>query len=462
MPRVLLLIVAMACAPAPRGSDVRVPDVAPELCNGVDDDGDGLVDEADPDLVGAFEVAWPVDADGDGFPGGQRVERTCDPTPPPPAPPSDCNDADPHTFPGAARHESATSCMRDADGDGWGDPQRPLGGRGGRDCDDGDPFAYPGAAAREAQGSCTRDADRDGYGALIPPPGGRAGTDCDDTDPLIRPGALDLPYDGVDADCAGDDDLDRDGDGHRALVVPGGDDCDDRNPSVHPGAVDVALDGVDQDCDGHDNCDGDGDGFEALACGGTDCADGDPFRHPLAVERCDGVDQDCDGVADDGLPARVVWRDRDRDGFGDPTTSDSRCLDEAGSWVAQAGDCDDSDRLRRPGAPERCNDLDDDCDGLVDVGAVEGRDWFPDDDGDGYGRTEDRVHVCIGPPGHVPVGGDCADAFPGIHPDQVDRSCGDVNCNGRALRVPDDVPDIATALARRAPGDTVCLGVGTF
>ncbi|MCA9571718.1 MAG: hypothetical protein KC656_27965, partial [Myxococcales bacterium] len=45
---------------------------------------------------------------------------------------------------------------------------------------------------------------------------------------------------------------------------------------------------------------------------------------------------------------------------------------------------------------------------------------------------------------------------------QVDRSCGDVNCNGRALRVPDDVPDIATALARRAPGDTVCLGVGTF
>jgi arylsulfatase A-like enzyme len=44
--------------------------------------------------------------------------------------------------------------------------------------------------------------------------------------------------------------LDFDGDGYaRAL---GGGDCDDRDPSVHPGAVDLPGDGVDADCDGED------------------------------------------------------------------------------------------------------------------------------------------------------------------------------------------------------------------
>ena len=44
--------------------------------------------------------------------------------------------------------------------------------------------------------------------------------------------------------------LDFDGDGYaRAL---GGGDCDDRDPHVHPGALDVPGDGIDADCDGED------------------------------------------------------------------------------------------------------------------------------------------------------------------------------------------------------------------
>ena len=47
--------------------------------------------------------------------------------------------------------------------------------------------------------------------------------------------------------------LDFDGDGYaRAL---GGGDCDDSNPDVHPGAVDLPGDGIDADCDGQDATD---------------------------------------------------------------------------------------------------------------------------------------------------------------------------------------------------------------
>ncbi|MBX3160492.1 MAG: sulfatase-like hydrolase/transferase [Deltaproteobacteria bacterium] len=44
--------------------------------------------------------------------------------------------------------------------------------------------------------------------------------------------------------------LDFDGDGASALF--GGGDCDDRDPTRYPGAIDIPGDGIDQDCDGED------------------------------------------------------------------------------------------------------------------------------------------------------------------------------------------------------------------
>jgi len=51
-------------------------------------------------------------------------------------------------------------------------------------------------------------------------------------------------------------------------------------------------------------------------------------------------------------------------------------------WAACNGDCDDGDVLRYPGAPERCNTLDDDCDGST-------ADEFVDGDFDGWTFFED-------------------------------------------------------------------------
>ncbi len=88
--------------------------------------------------------------------------------------------------------------------------------------------------------------DQDGDGFLSVEAGG---DDCDDSDPRVYPGATDRPYDGLDADCAGDDDYDSDSDGYKSLTY-GGEDCDDDDLDIHPAALEVCGDGLDNDCDG--------------------------------------------------------------------------------------------------------------------------------------------------------------------------------------------------------------------
>ncbi len=48
--------------------------------------------------------------------------------------------------------------------------------------------------------------------------------------------------------------------------------------------------------------DADNDGFADAACGGSDCDDSDDKIHPDQAESCDGVDNDCDGSTDEDWP----------------------------------------------------------------------------------------------------------------------------------------------------------------
>ena len=166
--------------------------------------------------------------------------------------------------------------------------------------------------------------------------------------------------------------IDRDDDGEPPIAC-GGTDCNDEDPARYGGATEI-CNGVDDDCDDLlDGPDEDDDGDLATdLCGGpavaSDCDDTDVYTYFGAPERCDGLDNDCliDGVSRQGGGARPA-RDEDRDGDGHAAI-DASCvagpLGEARFFPVD--DCDDTRADVYPGAPERCDGLDNDCDGTPD------------------------------------------------------------------------------------------------
>ncbi|MCK6524904.1 hypothetical protein L6R49_26165, partial [Myxococcota bacterium] len=199
--------------------------------------------------------------------------------------------------------------------------------------------------------------------------------DCDDHDDEVSPEAVEVYYDGVDADCSGDSDRDADGDGFELDV-----DCDDGDDEINPDAEETFYDGIDADCTGSD-FDSDGDGHDDVAWGGDDCDDADDAVSPSAAETFyDGVDDNCEPLDDD---------DSDGDGF-------SAAGFPAG--LLGSGDCDDALDGVNPDADETYYDgLDEDCDGGSDFDA----------DGDGY---ESYAHG----------GDDCLDNNPSAYPGAKD------------------------------------------
>lgn len=281
------------------------------------------------------------------------------------------------------------------------------------DCDDNDALRSPNRAEilfdgfdDDCDGYDDVDEDDDGYPGMLRgdwrsfgpghayPPDVFLQLDCSDTDPRINPAAVDHPYDGVDADCGGEDDWDADGDGYVPDAdqlprehpyfgpLPAGD-CDDTRPDVHPDVerVDLPYDGVDANCDGSNDWDADGDGimptylygqhvevgfnafverygYHHLNARYGDCDDSDASVFPNATDRpYDGVDADCDGGSD--------W-DLDGDGY---VPSAASLPPGSATYVGllPTGDCDDTDASVRPGALEVLGDArDSDCDGGLD------------------------------------------------------------------------------------------------
>lgn len=125
-------------------------------------------------------------------------------------------------------------------------------------------------------------------------------------------------------------------------------------------------------------------------------------------------------------PVTVYW-DFDGDGFGREDAWIIACAPEE-KYSLIAGDCADGDAERYPGAEERCNGLDDDCDGEIDEGVPLGV-FYRDADGDGFGNPSTMVETCTPEPDYVDNGLDCNDNSEAIHPeatevcDYVDNDC---------------------------------------
>jgi len=130
------------------------------------------------------------------------------------------------------------------------------------DCDDADPNTYPGAPELcDGNGNtCSggapaveQDGDGDGYVECSDwndtqgdQPAVQGGGDCDDGAANLSPGLSEVCFDGLDNDCdpATPDAGDGDADGWECQ-----EDCDDANPAIHPGASDI-CNGLDDDCSG--------------------------------------------------------------------------------------------------------------------------------------------------------------------------------------------------------------------
>jgi len=165
----------------------------------------------------------------------------------------------------------------------------------------------------------------------------------------------------------------------------------------------------------------DGDGFKA----DLDCDDNNASRHPDAEEICDGIDNNCNGLVDEG--GAEVLLDLDGDGYAGEVVL-TACTQGTG---AQPGDCNDGNPAAYPGAQERCNGMDDDCDGTVDEEPVDATLWYLDDDGDGWGDSDAQQLGCLGTSGLVATAGDCDDSNDAVHPGAEEHCDGeDEDCDG--------------------------------
>ncbi|WP_276530872.1 putative metal-binding motif-containing protein, partial [Aestuariivivens sediminis] len=392
---------------------------APELCDGLDNDCDGVTPSNE------------IDADNDGF-------SECE---------GDCNDTDNTIYPFAPElcDGKDNDCANgiddglvfedyytDADGDGYGDasdtPESSCKAVSGKvtnnlDCDDGNGAINPDAteeAGNDVDENCDGaylryvDADGDGFGSTTTvssltttPDVGESNNnaDCDDSNAAINPDATEEAGNDVDENCDGAylRYVDADGDGFGSTTTvssltstPGANesntntDCDDTNAAINPDATEEAGNDVDENCDGAylRYVDADGDGFGSTTTvssltttpdvgesnNNADCDDGNAAINPDATEEAgNDLDENCDS-------AYLRYVDADGDGFGSTTTVSSLTSTPGANESNTNSDCDDTNAAINPDATEVAgNDVDENCDSAYLR--------YVDADGDGFGST---------------------------------------------------------------------------
>lgn len=291
-------------------SDETIAPDQTEVCNSIDDDCNGEIDQS-----GAQgEITWYLDLDEDGYGSSSQSTSACTQPSGYVVAKGDCNDLSQDINPAATEFCDGT----DNDCDGQTDE----------------------SSATDAV-TWYLDNDSDGYGVSSSPkvacskPNGYVAnsSDCNDTNSGVNPGAAEV-CDTIDQDCDGN-----------------------------------YLESYDTQGNGTLNCvDDDGDGYTESA---GDCDDENATRHPNATEYCGSVDYDCDGSTNETSSSDVTtwYVDSDNDGYGDSSSSSIKSCTQPSGYVSAGSDCSDSNNEIHPNATEACDATDNDCDGSTDDGA---------------------------------------------------------------------------------------------
>jgi hypothetical protein len=419
--------------------DTINPDAA-EICDDVDNDCNGTVDDGSGPEAGL----WYLDFDGDTYGDGTDVVYDCTAVPGRVNRAGDCDDNNRDVNPGQSElcngiddncvggidEGALLTFYADTDIDGRGDPLvsetgcSPSAGyvANSNDCNDEEPAAWTGRAevCDGIDNNCNsqtdegvtatfyRDNDTDGRGdpaisrvACVAPAGfvNNAG-DCNDEEIAAWTGRAEI-CDSIDNNC---------------------------NSQIDEGAGTVYYADTDEDTYGDP-------GNSRIACSApagfvannTDCDDSTNLRYPGRVETCDLIDNNCNTTVDEGVTT-TYYRDQDSDTYGIASDSRQACTQPAG-YVTNSGDCNDMQSEAWTGRAEICDSIDNNCNGSTDEGVT--ITYYRDQDNDTYGNAANSIQACSQPAGYVANSGDCNDSQSAAWTGRAEICDSiDNNCNG--------------------------------